>query len=251
MAQAFSTDWRAVVEARIAGVCYLVVIAGGIFAAVFVREATFVAGNPGATAAAIAENQLLWRAGIAVHLVYLLAAAAVGVILYRLFRPVHGTLALLALVLTISDVALEALLMTGLYVPLALLDEPTILQGLSEEQHHALAYLAVRLFFRGWSFALFLFGGFCIVTGVLIIRSRLVPRLIGLLMMAAGVSYMVNCLAAVLSPSTAQLLSPWIMLPPFVGELSLAVWLAARGVRQRDSVALLKVAAPERFEQRV
>jgi hypothetical protein len=54
--------------ARIAGACYLAVIAGGVFAALFVREALFTAGDAAATASAIAAHETLWRWGIAVHL---------------------------------------------------------------------------------------------------------------------------------------------------------------------------------------
>jgi hypothetical protein len=62
--------------ARIAGICYLAVIAGGVFAALFVREPLFTTGDAAATASAIAAHETLWRWGIAVHLLYLLPGAA-------------------------------------------------------------------------------------------------------------------------------------------------------------------------------
>lgn len=224
-------------EARLAGACYLFVIGAGIFAAVAVRESLFVAGDAAATVQAIAARSALWRAGIAVHLTYLLAGAAVGVILYRIFRDAQPTLALLALVLTISDVALEALLMTALYVPLILMDEPTVFQVFNGEQRAALSYLALRGFFSGWSFALFLFGGFCIAIGMLILRSRLVPRLIGVLMIAAGASYIILTLSQVLAPVATKSFAAWLLIPPFIGELSLAVWLTVKGVAASGSHA--------------
>jgi hypothetical protein len=217
-------------QARIAGVCYLLVIAGGVFAAVFVREPLFVAGDAAATAAAIAANESLWRLGIAVHLAYLVAGAAFVVILYGVFRYVHATLALLALVLAVVDIAMEALLLAGLYVPLMLIEESGALGGFDEAQQHAVAYLAVRFFGIGWSFALLLFAGFCAIIGLLIVRSRLVPRAIGALMIAAGAGYAVNGLAGIVSPALAAALLPWTLLPPFVGELSLALWLTMKGV---------------------
>jgi Domain of unknown function (DUF4386) len=223
-------------QARIAGLCYIVVIAGGVFAALFVRGALFAPGDAASTASAITANEALWRWGIAVHLLYLLPGAAVGVILYRLFKPVHATLALLALVLTISDVAIEALLLTALCVPLAIIEEGAALSALHEEQRHALSYLAVRLFLNGWSFALLLFSGFCAITGLLILRSRLIPHVIGALMIAAGASYFVNTLAGILSPTLSDGLLPWILLPSFVGEFSLALWLAVKGVKTAHPV---------------
>jgi hypothetical protein len=72
--------------------------------------------------------------------------------------------------------------------------------------------------------------------GLLILRSRLIPRVIGALMIAAGASYFVNSLAGILSPRLSEGLLPWILLPCFVGELSLALWLAVKGVKAADPV---------------
>lgn len=221
-------------EARVAGFCYLFVIAGGIFAQLFVREALFVPGDAAATAGAIAADEALWRWGVAVHLVYLLAGAAAGVILYRLFKPVHATLALLALALMIAAIATEALLLTGLYVPLAMIEEGAAFAALDEGMREALSYLAIRLFFTGWSFGLLLFSGFCVLLGLLILRSWLIPHVIGALMIAAGAGYLANTLVGILSPPLTQALIPWILLPAFVGELSLALWLAVKSVRTSD-----------------
>lgn len=216
-------------QARVAGFCYLLVIAGGVFAALFVREALYVPADPASTAQAIAANERLWRWGIAVHLLYLLPGATFGVILYRLFKPVHAVLALLALVFHVSGVAIEALLLTSLYVPLVVMEEGA-LGALTEGQRHALGYLAVRLFLTGWSFALVLFSSFCVVVGVLILRSRLIPHIIGALMIAAGASYFLNGIAGILAPRMLSVLLPWIFIFPFVGELSLALWLLLKGV---------------------
>jgi hypothetical protein len=216
-------------EARIAGLCYLLVIAGGVFAALFVRDRLFVPGDAAATAAAIRTHEPLWRWGIAVHLLYLLPGAAVGVILYRLFKPTQATLALLALALTLCDVGLEALLLSILYLPLVLDGDAGVLAALDATHRDALAYLAVRAFHTGWSFALFLFSGFCALVGVLVLRSRLLPRLIGVSMLAAGAGYFASALVKVLAPELGFLLG-WLMVPPFLGELSLALWLTFRGV---------------------
>ena len=218
-------------EARIAGVCYVLVIAVGVFAALFVRDSLFVAGDPAATARSIAANESLWRWGIAMHALYLFPAAVFGVILYRLFRPAHPTLALLALVFAIAPVIIEAVLLTSLSVPLLIDNEVAVLGAFDQEQRQAAGYLAVRVFFTGWGFSLLLFSGFCALTGVLIVRSALVPRAIGVLMMAAGAAYFMNSLSAIVAPALNAALSPGILLPSFVGESSLAIWLTVKGVR--------------------
>ena len=221
-------------QARIAGVCYFLVIAAGVFAELFVREPLFVSGDAAATTRSIVTNESLWRWGIAIHALYLFPAAAFAVILYRLFKPVHATLALLALVFAIAPVAIEALLLTALRVPLVMIGESPALTALDEGHRQALGYLAVHLFFTGWGFSLLLFSGFCTLIGLLILRSSLVPRVIGALMIGAGVGYFLNSLSAILSPAVNAALLPWVLLPSFVGEFSLALWLTIRGVNAAD-----------------
>jgi Domain of unknown function (DUF4386) len=229
----------AVRQARVAGLCYLLVIAGGLFAEGFVRESLVEPGDAAATARAIAADEALWRWGLAVHLVYLVPGLVVNVLVSGLFRAVEPTLARLALVLGVASVAVEASSLLQLSVPLAMLEEGGALAALGAEQRQALSYLAIRLFDTGFGFALLFFAGFCVLVGALILRSRLVPRLIGLLMVLAGACYAVNTLALVLSPALSDRLVPAILLPSFVGELSLALWLLVKGVRPTAAGARL------------
>jgi Domain of unknown function (DUF4386) len=216
-------------QARIAGLCYLLVIAGGLFAEGVVHASLVVPGDAAATTRAIAANESLWRWGLAVHLCYLVPAGAMNVIIYGLVRPVQATLARIALVFSMASVAIEAMALVNLYVPLAIMEESGALVALGDGQRQALSYLAIRLFSVGFGFGLVLFAIFCVLTGMLILRSRPVPHLIGAMMIAAGVCYIVNSLAAILSPPLSNLIFPWVLLPILLGELSLALWLAVKG----------------------
>jgi hypothetical protein len=57
------------------------------------------------------------------------------------------------------------------------------------------------------------------------------PRSIGVLMQIAGVCYVINSFAVLLSPPLASRLFPAILLPSLIAELSLALWLLVKGVR--------------------
>jgi hypothetical protein len=217
-------------RARIAGLCYLTVIAGGLFAEAFARGTLIVPGDAGATASAIAGDEALWRWGLAVHLLYLLPALAVNLLVYELLKPAQATLARLALACAVTSVAVEAVSLLQLYAPVVLLDEGGALAAFDDGQRQALAYLAVRVFSAGFGIALAFFAGFCVLAGGLILRSALIARPIGALMVAAGACYLVSTLALILSPSLSDALFPAILLPCLVGELSLALWLVVKGV---------------------
>ena len=225
------------VEARIAGALYWSVIAGGLFAGA-VQGFLTVPGDPAATAHAVAAHEALWRWGIGVHLVYLAFPAIImDVLLYRIFMPVQPALALLALASALTAGAVEAAALLQLYVPLAAGEARASLAALGDEQQQALAYLAIRLYETGAGFALLFFYGFCAAIGTLILRSRLLPRAIGVMMLLAGICYLVNSLTTVVAPALAGMLLPWILLPCFVGEASLATWLLVKGVEVVETPA--------------
>src|SRR5262245_11065994 len=74
------------------------------------------------------------------------------------------------------------------------------------------------------------FGAECLVVGYLIVRSGYLPKALGALMGIAGACYLTNSFALVLSPSLGSMLFPFLLLPPFVAELSMALWLLVKGV---------------------
>jgi hypothetical protein len=223
-------------QARIAGLCYLMVIAGGLFAEGLVLGSLVVPGDAAATARAVAADEALWRWGVAVHLLYLIPAVVVNVIVCGLFKPVGPTLARLALVFSLAGVTVEAASLLQLYVPLAMVEEGGALAALGQGQRQAVSYLAISLYSTGFGFALLFFAGFCVLVGVLILRSLLVPGVLGAMMIVAGACYGVNTMALILSPALSDRLVPGILLPILLAELSLALWLVVKGV---------KVEAPE------
>ena len=146
-----------------------------------------------------------------------------------LFRRVEPMLARLALVFGVAAVTVEAVALVYLYVPLALIENGGAAFAALEDAP-GLIYLATRLFATGFGFSLLLFAGFCVLIGALILRSRLVPRLIGAMLIVAGICYVVNTVALIVSPGFFKLVNPTILLPILLAELSLAHWLLAKGI---------------------
>lgn len=180
--------------ARTGGVVYLAIIVLGIFGEAFVRGTLVVSGDATATANAIAASESLWRVGIA------------------------------------GD-----LLMHVLDLPMILLLENVGgLDVFSAEQLHALSYLAIKAHGYGFGVGLIFFGFACLCRGYLIFRSGYFPRIVGVLMALAGVSYLGNSLALLLAPALASALFPAILVPAFVGELSFALWLTFKGVNMQQ-----------------
>jgi len=214
-------------SARVAGLAYLIVIVAGLYAQLAVFQ-PLTHMSAVATADAIATNGWLWRLGIAINILGLIANVPLGVILFEFFHRLHPTLARCALAFILICTAMEAGNLLLLYVPLTIGFDGGPLGVTAEWQ--ALAYVAVRLHTTGLGLALLFFAGFCILTGVLILLSRIVPRILGLLMMLAGFCYALNTLAMVVAPGIWSMISPGVLAPCLIAEASLAAWLLVKGV---------------------
>jgi hypothetical protein len=216
--------------ARVGGALYLIIIAAGMFGELGVRGALIVTGNAAATAHNIAASPLLWRAGIVGDLVMHLCDVGVMLAFFVLLRPVSLNRALLALIFNIVQTAVLVANKLNLMVPAFLLGDAPYLTAFTPDQRQALSYVSLRMHDVGFAFGLVFFGATCIVLATLIVESGYLPRVLGYLMGIAGVCYLANSFALILAPAIAASLFPLILLPPFVAELSMAVWLLVKGV---------------------
>jgi hypothetical protein len=73
------------------------------------------------------------------------------------------------------------------------------------------------------------FGFACLGYGYLLFKSGYFPKLLGALMMLAGLSYLANSFTLILAPVYADKTLP-VLLLALLGELSLSLWLIAKGV---------------------
>jgi hypothetical protein len=221
---------RARFVARIGGVLYLVIIAIGTVGQAVVQGRIVVPGNAAATAANLRSMGWLWRLGVAGEAVLLMCATALGLILYVLLRRVGHALALAAAFFNLVTIAIEGVAAVFLAMALAPLSGAAFLEGFAPAQLEALAILSIRSHAVGFGLALVFFGVECVILGYLIYRTGYLPRSIGVLMAIAGVCYVVNSFALLLSPPLASRLFPAILIPALIAELSLALWLLVKGV---------------------
>ncbi len=218
------------VYARLCGLLYLLIIALGLFGEAAVRAVIVAGGDPAATAANIAANEFLWRAGIAGDLLMHVLDVPTIVIFYLLLRPVSHSLALTATVFNIVQTSTLALNKLALLAPLLVLEYAEHLGDFSTAQLNSFSYLAIQLHSFGFAIGLIFFGFTCLIRGYLIFKSLYLPKPLGILLALAGASYLVNSFALLLAPELAAALFPAILAPAFVGELCLALWLLVKGV---------------------
>ena len=215
--------------ARMAGALYLINILGGAFAIGFVH-ATLFASDPATTAANIAEHQLLYRAGLAAHVVVTVTNVPLALIFYELFKVVNRRVAVLAAFFILVATAIEAAGLLNEFAPLVLLGNGPGTSGAPGAQLPELVSLHVHLSQAHYTLYTVFFGLDILCLGYLVLRSRFLPRAIAVLLAVDGLAYLVYSFTDFLAPGSAPHLTPWIQLPAPLAEGAFSLWLLIFGV---------------------
>lgn len=216
--------------ARIAGLLYLIVIATGLFAEVFVRQAFKVSGDAIATANNIQSSEMLFRWGIVADLINFVCGLPVVLIIYYLFKRVNKFLLQLALLFVVIQTAIIAANLLNQISPLILLRNNAYLNTFQPNQLATLSQLSLNIQGVGYAIGLVFFGFYCLLVGYVIGKSNMLPKLLGKLYIISGIGYLINSFTMILSKGFANAIFTYVAIPIFIGELSLCLWLLIKGV---------------------
>jgi hypothetical protein len=116
------------------------------------------------------------------------------------------------------------------YMPLLLLNGGDYLNSFSSEQLNSLSLLFLNAHSYGYLISGVFFGISCVILGYLIFKAKYYPKWLGILVVAAGFSYLIDCVVNFLFPefeSTSEIL---VITIAVVSELSLCLFLLIKGV---------------------
>lgn len=218
-------------EARLTGVLYLVIILSAGFAEGGIRAPVFVEDSPMATLSAIQAAQSFFHWGLILDLLAFVCDALIAVLFYRMLKPVSATLAMMALVLRL--IAHPAIASANLLTQAAvvhLVNNDLYVAQLGMESLAVFVHLAMSLHADGYLIAGGFFAVHCVMLGLLIRRSSLLPGLLGWFMVVAGLAYGVNTLGIFLMPESKPVFEAVVVLPAVVAEGGLCLWLLIKGV---------------------
>ncbi|MBK8847676.1 MAG: DUF4386 domain-containing protein [Bacteroidetes bacterium] len=216
--------------ARIAGFCYLVVIATGLFSEVFVRQALRMSNDAMATAHNIKTNEMLFRWGIVADLINFIVGIPAILIIFHFFKKSNKIILQIALALVIIQTAIIAVNLLNQITPLLLLGNETYLNTFQPNQLATLSLLSLNIQAQGYGIGLVFFGFYCILIGYVIFRTNAIPKLIGIAYAMAGLCYLINSFTMFLSKGFANPLFIYLAIPIFIGELCLCLWLLIKGI---------------------
>lgn len=215
---------------RVAGFLYLL-LGFSVFRPIYVEGALIVRNSASATAHNIATHESLFRLGIVCDLLAGLSCLVVALALYRVLKPVDRRLATLMVLLggcmplvinslnTLNDIA--ALLLARGDGFLSTFDPP---------QQAALATLFLRIHEYGYVINEIFAGLWLFPFGILVFRSRFLPRLIGVALMINGCAYLAISFTGILAPIYVDRVTR-VVSPALLGEGAIMLWLMIKGAR--------------------
>jgi hypothetical protein len=225
-----SIDTSPQLYARTAGALYLIIIALGIFGEAFARGRIVVSGDPLATATNLVSMEPLWRWGIASEFLTVICTIILAMVYFFLLRPVSREINLLAAFFRLTAITVQAVSLVYLLTALYPLTNAAFAKAFTPDELNAFAGVAIRSHSYGYGAALLFTGCTFLFHGYLIFKSGYLPRVLGVMIQIAGIGYITNTFAMILFPAVSNIVFLVIILPVFMGELSLSLWLLIKGV---------------------
>ncbi len=227
---------QTVKAARVAGAVYLSMVFTAPFALMYVPGKLIVRGNASATANNIAAHEMLFRWGILADIVSSVIFILLGIALYHLFKDVSKTHAWSMVGLVLVSATITLVNVVNETAALILFRGADFLAVFDKPQRDALGMLFLRLHSQGIFVNEMFWGLWLFPFGLLVMKSRFLPRILGILLIVNGAAYVAISITALLWPLHADVVSR-AAFPALLGELWIMLWLLIKGARVQTLAA--------------
>jgi hypothetical protein len=199
---------------------------GGFFGEMYVPS-LMTTGDAATTAEQLRLNDGLFRLGFAAYLVEAFSDVVLAWLFYVLLKPVHREFALLSAFFGIVSMTLFAVTKMFYFSAPMFLKGSKYLAAFPPEQLEAFASIFLALYAGLSGLFMLFYGTAWIIRGCLTLRSGYLPRVLGALMIAAGLGFVAKNITKVLAPDFS---SDYLLAPMFLNVVVLAGWMLLRGV---------------------
>jgi hypothetical protein len=210
---------------------------------IYVPGKLIVDGNAAATADNISAFETLFRLGIAGELIGQAGFIFVALALYDLLKGVNRRHASLMVTLIVVSIPIAFLNELNSIAALVLVRGADFLSLFEKPQRDALAMLFINLHNHGFGVAEIFWGLWLFPLGLLVYRSRFLPRFLGVWLAIGGFANVILSLTGLLLPQYQHEVFTYSQ-PAFFGEVAFMLWLVIKGARPPalDATALSSAA---------
>lgn len=195
-----------------------------------------VPGDATSTARNIIAAELTYRIGILTDFVTLLLFIFLVVSLYNLLKGVDKWQAMLMLLFVSVGVTIGFANLFNKIAPLILLSGADYLSVFTKPQLDALALGFLSLNNDGNTVDSVFWGLWLLPFGILVIRSGFFPRILGILLLVAGIGWVTSSVTSIVLPAYSHVVSQATM-PLFFGEFPIIFWLLIKGAKVQEPEA--------------
>lgn len=187
-------------KARMTGLFYILTAITTMFGLLYVRSELINYRDAMETASKIISNEFLFRLGIGVSILCQVFHLFLAFSLFELFKNVNRFLSNIVLSGKLISLTLAVAGIIGSFATLNLMTKPQYFSGFNQDQINSLSLLFLRLSneMQGLLEIFWLPTNFCI--GLLVIKSRFIPRIFGYLMILGSFGFVINVYLKLLVP---------------------------------------------------
>ena len=222
--------------AVISGISYLIIFFTGFFSNFYVVEGLIIKSDPTQTFNNLINNQFLFRLGILSFVIMVLLDLLLVWTLYYLLESTNKSISLLASLFRLVNAAVFGIALHYLINIANIANSFTTSDFANREQVVSSIMVYTESFNAVWLVGLIFFGIHLLMLGYLVYKSESFNKIIGSLLIVAGIGYLIDSSAYILLRNYneyKELLSLIVIIPGVVGELSLTILLLVKGLRKR------------------
>ncbi|WP_340007594.1 DUF4386 domain-containing protein [Paenibacillus sp. FSL K6-0276] len=222
------TDQRT--PALIAGISLIIMTLASFFSYGYVHASLVVQGDASATFHNLMSSSTLFKAEILGWVIILVSDIVVAWAFYMFLKPMNNGLSLLGAWFRLTYAAILGIAILNLLFVWLLANSADPLSISDQLQAQVMLYLDA--FESVWSIGLIVFGGHLLIVGYVAVKSNGIPKIISILLVIAGVGYMLIHLCNAFLPQfdgVITVLKFIFTVPMIVGELGFGLWLLFKG----------------------
>lgn len=179
---------------------------------------------------AITGPDLRFRIGVLADVLSTALGVPLALLLYQLLKPVHKTQAALMALLVLIAIPMSFVGTLNYVAAQMLLSGTPDISAFTGAQREALAMLFLRLHVHGVLAEEMFWGLWLLPFGLLVLRSRFLPRVLGIFLMIAGLAYVAHSVTSLMLGGQRIVLYERVtMLARAAGELPIMLWLLIKG----------------------
>ncbi|MTI30115.1 DUF4386 domain-containing protein [Xanthovirga aplysinae] len=210
---------------RISAVLYLILIPLGFFGVAYVPSLLEVPGEMATTISNIVESEFLFRLGMVSVFLMNIVSILLVLYLYKLFKPINKTTAIFMVAFLLIGACISMLNEVNNFAALFLSGSNSG-SVFNREQAQQLVGLFLDMQEFGSYIATIFWGLWLFPLGKLIIKSNAIPKLLGILLIIAGIGYLIDCFILFFLPELEFKITTFT----FIGEVLFPLWLLIKGI---------------------